>query len=124
MNVTLTVGTYDFSPFLSTYKVTKETSYQTEVTTMAGVEFVGGGRSRDIITFSLFPCNDELANDYYDALKNKVVSVTYTQPHTFREVTQQMRVVSDLEQIFGLTSVDGWRYYKGNEIVLRAMRCD
>lgn len=124
MNVTLTIAGRDFSCRLSTYKVTKETSYQTVITTLGGYEHVAGVMSRDIITFSLWPSNDETANEDYQALKPRVVTVKYTNPHTFTEMTKKMRVDTDLEQTFGITGPDAWRYYKGGEIVLRALRCD
>lgn len=124
MNVTLTIGGRDFSGRLATYKVTKETAFQTAVTTMGGAEHCAGVMSRDIITFSLWPTQDATADDDYDALKPRLVSVTFTNPHTNASSTKQMRVVSDLEQVFGLNSSDGHNYYLGGEIVLRALRCD
>ena len=124
MNVTLTIGSRDFSGRLSTYKVTKETAYQSVVTTMGGVEHIAGVMSRDIITFSLLPANDETADADYDALRPRVVQVTFTSPYTNANSTKQMRVDCDLEQIYGLTSIDGHKYYKGEEITLRALRCD
>lgn len=124
MNVTLTINSRDFSYRLANYKVTKETSYQTVVTTLGGVEHVAGVMSRDIIVFSLFPASDETAQEDYNALKDRIVQVTYTNPFTLIEQSKRMRVDTDLEQTFGLSSVDGWRYYKGGEITLRALRCD
>lgn len=124
MNITLTIAGRDFSQRLATYSLTKETTYQTVVTTLGGVEHVAGVMSRDVISFSLFPANDEIANEDYLALKPRVVQVTYTNPHTFTEMTKRMRVDTDLEQTFGLTGPDAWRYYKGGEITLRALRCD
>ena len=124
MNVTLTIGGRDFSGRLSVYNVTKETAYQSVVTTMGGVEHVAGVMSRDIITFSLWPSSDETADDDYTALRPRILSVTFTNPHTDATSTKQMRVDSNLEQVFGLTSIDGHKYYKGGEIVLRALRCD
>ena len=124
MNVTLTSGTRNFSQRLSTYTVTKETAFQTAVTTMGGVEHVAGIMSRDIITFSLWPSSEETADDDYAALRPRVVQVTFTNPHTGQDSTKQMRVVSDLEHTFALNSVDGHVYYTGGEITLRALRCD
>lgn len=121
---TLTIGNRSFSTRLSTYMVTKETAYQTSVTTMGGVEHVAGIMSRDIITFSLWPSSEETADDDYAALRPRVVQVTFTNPFTGIDSTKQMRVVSDLEQTFGLDSIDGHTYYKGGEITLRALRCD
>lgn len=124
MNVTLTIAGRDFSSRLSTYTVTKETAFQTLVTTMGGVEHPAGVMSRDVITFSLWPSSGSTADDDYAVLRPRIVSVTFTNPHTGLDSTKQMRVVSDLEQTFGLLSVDGNNYYRGGEITLRALRCD
>lgn len=124
MNVTLTIAGRDFSSRLSTYTVTKETAFQTLVTTMGGVEHPAGVMSRDIITFSLWPMSGATASADYTALRPRLVSVTFTNPHTGAVSTKQMRVDTDLEAVFGLKSVDNNNYYKGGEITLRALRCD
>lgn len=124
MNITLTISGRDFSPRLSTYNVTKETAYQTSVTTMGGVEHVAGVLSRDIVTFSLWPSQDAVADDDYAALRPRIVSVTFTNPFTNANSTKQMRVTSDLSQVFGIVSANGHIYYRGGEISLRALRCD
>ena len=124
MNVILNIGGRDFSARLSTYKVVKETAYQSAVTTMGGVEHIAGIMSRDVITFSLWPSDEETVDADYNALRARVLSVTFTSPYTNATSTKQMRVTSDLEQTFGLTSINGHKYYRGGEIVLRALRCD
>ena len=124
MNVTLTINSRDFSGRLATYNVTKETAYQTLVTTMGGVEHPAGIMSRDIITFSLWPASGTTASADYTALRPRIFSVTFTNPHTGETSTKQMRVDTDLEAVFGLKSVDNNNYYKGGEITLRALRCD
>ena len=124
MNVTLTIAGRDFSSRLSTYTVTKETAYQTLVTTMGGVEHPAGVMSRDIITFTLWPMSGATAAADYAALRPRVFSVTFTNPHTGEVSTKQMRVDTDLEAVFGLKSVDNNNYYKGGKITLRALRCD
>ena len=124
MNVTLTIGTTSLASNLSTYKVTKETAYQTLVTTMGGVEHPAGVQSRDIITFSLLPADTASYASIYSVLAPRILNVTYTNPYTNTSTTKQMRVDTDLEQVFGLKSTDGKNYYKGEEIVLRALRCD
>lgn len=124
MNVTFTIGSTSLAAYLSTYKVTKETAYQTTVTTMGGVEHCAGVMSRDIITFTLLPLANSTADDIYDLLKARLISVTYTNPFTNATSTKNMRVDSDLEHVFLLSSVDGNVYYKGGEITLRALRCD
>lgn len=124
MNVTLIIAGRDFSSRLSTYTVTKETAFQTLVTTMGGVEHPAGVMSRDIITFSLWPMSGTTAAADYAVLRPRLVSVTFSNPHTGETSTKQMRVDTDLEAVFGLLSVDGNNYYKGGEITLRALRCD
>ena len=124
MNVTLTIGSRDFSSRLATYNVTKETAYQTLVTTMGGTEHPAGVMSRDIITFSLIPMDTATAAADYQALSARILSVTFTNPHANASSTKQMRVDTDLEAVFGLKGVDNNNYYRGEEITLRALRCD
>ena len=107
MNVTLIIAGRDFSSRLSTYTVTKETAFQTLVTTMGGVEHPAGVMSRDIITFSLWPMSGTTAAADYAVLRPRLVSVTFSNPHTGETSTKQMRVDTDLEAVFGLLSVDG-----------------
>lgn len=124
MNVTLTINSRDFSGRLATYTVTKETAYQTLVTTMGGVEHPAGVMSRDVIVFSLWPASGSTAAADYAVLRARIMTVSFSNPHTGEVSTKQMRVDTDLEAVFGLESVDGNNYYKGGEITLRALRCD
>ena len=124
MDITLIINNRDFSQRLSNYQVTKETGYGSVAVTLGGTEFVGGRTSRDLVTFTLLPGDDRTARQDYRALMRRVVRCTYYNPHTGVCRTQDMRLVSDLSQAFGLRSGDGSRYYKSGAVTLRALRCD
>ena len=126
MNVTLIIGGRDFAPRLASYDVRKEISYSDVILTMDQVEHIGRQYTRYVITFSMFPYSDATANADYAALKySPILQVTFSDA-SFSEgyATKQMRVDSDLNSVFGLVSVDGNRYYKGGEIVLRALEVE
>lgn len=124
MDVTLTFNSYDFAPILSTYAVVYETNYRKTVVSLDGTEYVGNPTRRPIVTFTLFPRTDAQAKAAYDALSVMIASCTYTDPHaTNASRTLQMRLTSNLESVFGLRSIDGNRYYKGGQIVLRGVTC-
>lgn len=123
MYVTLTFNGYNFSSKLSTYRVDYETNYRKVVTALDGTEYFGNGTRRPIVSFSLIPMTDAQAATYYDALKIMVSNCTYTDTATGTNRTARMRITSNLEHVFGLRSVDGNRYYKGGQIVLRGVNC-
>lgn len=121
MDVTLEINGRVFSNRLSTYDVEQELSYSNEVTTIDGTEHFDNAKYRDIISFSLFPYDDETATKDFEALRKQPLSVVYTFPAENCDKTAKMRLSSNLNSSFGLKSVNGLRYYKGNEIVLRAI---
>lgn len=117
IDVTLTFNGYDFSPLLSTYKVTHEIEVSRSLTAMDGTEYFAT-RKRPVVRFSLMPLSDAQTQEVYEALSPIVGEAEYTDPHR-GDVIGTMRVTSNLEAAFGLRSVDGNRYYKGSTIVLR-----
>ena len=117
IDVTFVINNTDYSPLLSTYSVDYSVEEICSVTTMDGSEHVHA-RKRPIVTFSLIPLTDEQCAAFYTALSNINVSVQYTDPnHGVRTAT--MRVASAIRNSFGLRSIDGNRYYKGEKITLR-----
>lgn len=122
MDVTFTLNGRDLAPRLSTYDVRKEISYSKVVTTMDGTEHAAA-KDRDVITFRLWPFSDETGAADYAVLASGSISATYTDPHTGETRTREVRLASDIDAAFGLRSIDGNRYYKGGDIVLRAVRC-
>ncbi len=120
MDITLTFNNRDFSARVSTYEVNKLVEQIKLITTMDGVEHAVQ-RTRDVVTFSLFPYNDTTATADYNALKVLQATGRYTDPNTGSVSERILRVVSDINSTFGLKSVDGNRYYKGGKITLRAM---
>lgn len=122
MDVTLEINGRDFSSRLSTYRVEQEITYPDMLTTMDGTEHYGKPYRRDVIYFSLFPFDDDTANQDYACLADSSLSVNYTNPQSdnAEKMYKDMKLYSNLSSVFGLRSVNGKRYYKGGEIALRA----
>ena len=110
---------YDFSPLLSAYSVIHEVEVYNTVTTLNGTEHVAI-RIRPTIQFRLRPLSDEETAAVYGALSGAIGEVYYTDPNVDEERYGQMYLTSSLESAFGLRSIDGNRYYKGNTITLRS----
>ena len=122
MDVTLKINGRDFSTRLSTYRVEQEITYPDMLTTMDGTEHYGKPYRRGVIYFSLFPFDDDTANQDYSILSDSSLSVNYTNPQAdnAEKLYKEMKLYSSLSAVFGLRSVNGKRYYKGGEIALRA----
>ena len=122
MDVTLEINGRDFSSRLSTYRVEQEITYPDMLITMDGTEHYGKPYRRDVIYFSLFPFDDDTANQDYAVLADSSLSVNYTNPQAKNadKLYRDMKLYSNLSAVFGLRSVNGKRYYKGGEIALRA----
>ena len=118
IDVTFKMNNMDFSGLLSTYKVTQEVEYRATMTAIDGTEY-GWARCRPSVTFSLIPLTDEQTAELYAIIHSMDVICQYTNPYNGSTSTAQMRVMTSLESVFGLRSIDGNRYYKGAEITLR-----
>ncbi len=118
IDVTFTFNSFDLAPYLSTYKVSHAVEQAGKITTLDGTEHVAL-RRRPTIQFSLIPLTDAQATSIYTALAVGIASTTYTDPNRSGNSTGEMYVASNIEEQFGLTSVDGNRYYKGGTITLR-----
>lgn len=117
IDVTLTINDVDFSGWLSTYTVSHEVEVGTAITAIDGTEYAST-RIRPVVNFTLIPMAESDIATAYNVLSAVNVSVVYTDPN-FGSQTAVMRVTSNLEQVFGLRSVDGNRYYKGGTVTLR-----
>lgn len=126
MDVNLEINGRDFSSRLSTYRVEQEISYPDMKTTMDGTEHYGKPYRRDVVYFSLFPFDDDTASQDYSILASPALVVNYTTPNVEGAEKQfiNMKLVSNLSNVFGLRSVNGKRYYKGGEIALRAIAAE
>lgn len=120
MDISLIVNGLDLSKKLSTYSVSQEVSYRKVITTLDDVEHPYPGLIRPIVNFSLLPLTDGESADLYHALSPLLFTVKFWNPHINAEMTRQMRLVSNMETVFLLKSVDGKRRYRGGEIQLRA----
>lgn len=118
IDVTLRIGELDLSSLLSTYDVQHEVEYQHLMTSLDGTEH-GAPRYRPVVNFSLIPITDEQAAELYTAIRGINANVTYTDTFRNEDVTADMRVTSNLQAAFGLRSINGNRYYKGDTITLR-----
>lgn len=121
MECTLILSGIDFSQKLSTYQVGKEVTYGRVVTTLDNVEHASSGISRPILTFSFRPLSCQEVSNLYEVLKKFQFDVSYSDPYSNSEKIHTMRLVSDLEEVFLLKSIDGNKYYKGGKIQLRGV---
>lgn len=126
MDVTLEINGRDFSSRLSTYRVEQEITYSNVLTTMDGTEHYGKTMIRDTVRFSLLPFDDGTAAEDCATLTKSELEVNYTVPQAGGSLKQNiaMKLQSNLNAAFGLRSVNGKRYYKGSEIVLRAINVE
>lgn len=128
IDITLTCGTTPLKDYLSTYDVKTEVVWGKVLTVLSGKEFAGGKKDRLMVTFSFRPLTDAETSTIYNLLRNNPISLwTFTDPHNSFESpatepedkTDTMRLVSDLDSLFGLKSINGKRYYKGGSITIR-----
>lgn len=118
IDVTFTFNSFDLAPFLSKYTVTHVVEQAGKMTTLDGTERVAL-RRRPTISFVLVPLSDAQAASIYTALSAGIANVTYTDPHRNTTASGEFYVASNIEEQFGITSIDGNRYYKGGTITLR-----
>lgn len=118
IDVTFTINGVDYAPKLSTYNVVCEFEASNIVTAIDGTEHYGKIRKRPSIYFSLMPLSDEETATLYNAVSD-TNTVVYTDPDMGADYTANMRFVGSIASNFGLRSIDGNRYYKGGEMVLR-----
>lgn len=124
MDITLIVNGNDFSDRLSTFRVEPEITYAKVIQTIDGEEYAVGKRVRDVVIFRLFPQTDEQAAIDFETLSAPTLTATYTYPpKNIDRAGVALRLVSNLDYAYGLTSA-GHRRYKGGAITLRAVRPD
>lgn len=121
MDITLVLNDVDYSSRISAYNVTHELISPKVITTMDNVEHVPLKKYRTVIKFALFPMSDETAADDYETLSDGVFDAIYTDPYAGGDRQQTVHLVTPLDAVFGLRSVDGNRYYKGGELEIRAI---
>lgn len=118
INMALTFNGYDLSPLLSTLSVSHNVEAAKSMTALDGEEFVAS-RRRVVIDFSLRPLTDAQLSAVYTALSAINGNATFTDPQTNQTQTLPVRVASNIDAVFALTSVNRKRYYKGTNITLR-----
>ena len=119
IDVVLEFNGYDLSEKLSTYSVSYEVETTDTITTLDGTEHAVT-RVRPQVRFRLVPMSDADTEEVYQALSAILAETVYTDPNAGTERTAVMRLASGLESAFGLRSIDGNRYYKGETITLRS----
>ena len=120
IDVVFKLNSMDYHSKLSTYHVNYETTFQNLFTTMDGTEH-GQLWKRPIVTFTLMPLTDSQVAQLFTELSKPTITVQYTNPHANGTSTGVFRIASNLDAVFGLRSVDGNRYYKVSEIILRSL---
>lgn len=123
-SLVLRIDNRDFSGRISTYKFRKELTYGKVITTLDGEELFRNKRLRPVLTFSLIPYSEQTSVRDYEILSQCIFDVVYTDTDTNTIEKRKMRLVTSLDDIFLLDSVDGRRYYKGGEIQLRATKVE
>ena len=118
IDIVFRINNVDYSHLLSKFNVTIETEYPHTMTAIDGTEY-GYAMNRPTVTFSLIPLTDAQTAEFYANIASMNVICEYTDPYRNRTVSSTMRVMTSLESVFGLKSIDGNRYYKGTEITLR-----
>lgn len=121
MDVTLILNGTDYSSKLLSFRVRWEVTYGRVVTALNKREYSALGHKRPIIDFSLYPMTDEESAALYSDMSKFEFSAVFTDPYSNADITRVVRLVSDLESIFALRSVDGKRRYKGGSIQLRGV---
>ena len=121
MDITLTLNGMDVSKRLATYQMSLEIGYSKVITTMDGVEHPYPGTKRPILAFSFLPMTEEESAEIYNTISGLVFDVRFVNTYTNKTETRRFRVVSNLESVFLLMSMDGKRRYNGGTIQLRAV---
>ena len=118
IDVTFTINGHDWSDKLSTYDVTHNIEYSDSLTALDGTEYAAS-RIRPIITTSFIPLSDDESAELYNDLSLAVVNIVYSNPHFNENQNGEFRVMANLSATFGIRSVNGKRYYKGDRITFR-----
>ena len=121
IDITLVANGLDLSEKLSTYSVNKKVSYSDVLSALDGTEYPFPAATKTEITFSLLPMDEDETAVLYNALSTLIFSATYTDQHAGIDHTSNVRVISDIDSVFLLKSVDGKRRYKGSPITLRVL---
>lgn len=121
IDITLTVNGLNLSSKLSTYRTNKKVTYTDILSALDGTEYAFPAATKTEITFSLLPMDEDETAALYSALSTLVFQATYTDQHAGADRTGNVRVISDIDSVFLLKSVDGKRRYRGNNITLRVL---
>lgn len=118
MDITFKLNGVDWSGRLSNYHVTKEIKYSRVVTTLDNVEHSASPATRYVIDFAFIPLTDDEGEALFDALDEWQIMVEFTS-HYEGDLVKTMRLTSDLSSAYGMRSINGKRYYKGDALQLR-----
>lgn len=118
IDVTFTLESVDYSPYLLEYKVSHEIETRKTIIAIDGTEYTAT-QIRPSIVFSLVPLSDEQSESLYEILSQPSIEVTYTDPYLGDRQSVIMRVTSELNSAFIIRANNGNCYYKGNSITLR-----
>lgn len=121
--LTLIINGLDFSHRISSYSVRKVRDTSEVLRSIGGTEYAFFGDAQTEVNASFFPMTEIEAAEFYAAVSTGKFQMTYTDTYEGGIVaTRNFRMMSDLEAVFLLLSVDGKRRYSGAQIQVRTSR--
>ena len=120
-DVTLIINGLDVSSRVLTYSAQLSINYAKVITTLDDVEHPFPGVKRSVLRFSFLPMTEDEADSVYWCMRDLIFPVTYSNPRGGGVLTKKFRLMTDIEAVFLLLSVDGKRRYNGGQIELRAI---
>ena len=121
--LTYIINGLDLSGKIASYSVRKIPDTSEVMRSIGGTEYAFFGDMQTEVTASFFPMTETEAAAFLDAVRPGKFNLTYTDTYSGGKTeTRSFRVISDLEAVFLLLSVDGKRRYSGAPIQLRTSR--
>lgn len=121
--LTLIINGLDLSHRISSYSVRKVRDTSEVLKSIGGTEYAFLGDAQTEVNVSFFPMTEVETEEFYAAVSTGKFQMTYTDTYEGGIVaTRNFRMMSDLESVFLLLSVDGKRRYSGATIQARTSR--
>ena len=118
--LTLIINGLDLSNKIASYSMRKFRETSEVLKSIGGTEYAFYGDAQTEVTVSFFPMTETEAAEVYAAASPGKFPMTYTDTYDGGIVeTRNFRMMSDLEAVFLLMSVDGKRRYSGAPIQVR-----
>lgn len=121
--LTYIINGLDLSNKIASYSMRKMPKTSEVLESLGGTEYAFYGDTQTEVTASFFPMTETEATAFYDAVRSGKFQLTYTNTYGGGETeTRSFRLVSDLEAVFLLLSVDGKRRYSGAPVQVRTSK--